>query len=54
MRSCCIAQGTISRHLGWNMMEDNLIKRTCICVCVCVCVCVYDWVTLIVETDRKM
>ena len=27
MRSCCIAQETISNHLRWNMMEDNVRKR---------------------------
>ena len=27
MRSCCIAQGTMSNHLQWNMMEDNVKKR---------------------------
>ena len=27
MKSCCIAQGTISNHLWWNMMEDNMRKR---------------------------
>ena len=27
MRFCHIAQGTISDHLGWNMMEDNVKKR---------------------------
>ena len=27
MRSCCIAQGTVSNHLWWNMMEDNVRKR---------------------------
>ena len=33
MRSCCIAQGIISGHLWWNMMEDNARKRMCVCVC---------------------
>ena len=27
MRSCHIAQGTISSHLGWNITEDNVRKR---------------------------
>ena len=27
MRSCCKAQETISSHLRWNMMEDNVRKR---------------------------
>ena len=27
MRSCCIAQGTISSHFRWNMMEDNMRKK---------------------------
>ena len=27
MRFCCIAQGTLSRHLRWNMMEGNVRKR---------------------------
>ena len=27
MRSCCIAQGTTSDHLRWNIMEDNVRKR---------------------------
>ena len=25
-KSCCIAQRTISSHLLWNMMEDNVSK----------------------------
>ena len=29
MRSCCIAQGTISNHLRQNMMEDNVRRRVC-------------------------
>ena len=32
MRSYCVAQGTISSLLGWNMMEDNVKKRMYICV----------------------
>ena len=31
MRFCCIAQGTISDHLWWNMMEDN-VKKENVCV----------------------
>ena len=27
MRSCCIAQGTVSNHLWWNIMENNVRKR---------------------------
>ena len=27
MRSCCIAQGTVSSHLWWNMKEDNVRKK---------------------------
>ena len=38
MRSCCTAQGTISSHLGWNMMEENVRKR--------MYVYMYDWVAL--------
>ena len=41
MRSCCIAQGTISSHLGWNMMEDNVRKR------IYIYLYMYDWVTLL-------
>ena len=33
MRSRCIALGTISSHLWWNMMEDNVRKRIYIYVC---------------------
>ena len=40
MRYCYIAQGTISSHLWWNMMEDNVRKRMSVCVCV-----IYNWVT---------
>ena len=32
MRSCCIAQGTLSSHLWWNMMKDSVRKRMYICV----------------------
>ena len=28
MRFCCIAQGTISRHLRWSIMKDNLRRNT--------------------------
>ena len=38
-RSCCIALETISSHLGWSLMEDNVRKSTYICIC--------DWVTLL-------
>ena len=34
MRSCCITLGTISSHLYWSMMEDNVRKRMNIYVCV--------------------
>ena len=27
MRFCCIVQGTISDHLWWNMIEDNVEKK---------------------------
>ena len=40
MRSCCLAQGTISSHLSWNMMEDNVRKRIYIYIYICKCVCV--------------
>ena len=33
MRSCCIAQGTLSSRLRWNMMEDKVRKRMYIYVC---------------------
>ena len=36
IRSCCRAQGILSSHLWWNMMEDNVRKRMCVCVCACV------------------
>ena len=39
MRSCCIALGTISNHLRWSMMEDNVRKKKYMCMC--------DWVTLL-------
>ena len=39
MKPCCIAQGTISSHLWWNMMEHNVRKRMCTYVC--------DWVTML-------
>ena len=32
MRSCCIAQGTISNHLWWNMVEDNVKKKKRMCI----------------------
>ena len=38
MRSCCIAQGTISNHLWQTMMEYNIRRRI---------VYTYDWVTLL-------
>ena len=34
MRFCCIAQGTISSHLRWNM-EDNVRKRVCMTGSLC-------------------
>jgi len=39
MRSCCVALETLSSHLGWSMMEDNVRKRMYICM--------WDWVTLL-------
>ena len=42
MRSCCIALGTISSHLRWNMMEYNVRKKS-IYMCVYVCY----WVILL-------
>ena len=30
MRSCCIAQGTMSNHLWWNKIKDNRRKSVCI------------------------
>ena len=42
MRSCCIALGTISSHLGWSMIMWEKI------VCIGMC----DWVTLMYS--RKM
>ena len=27
MRACCIAEGTLSNHLWWNMMEDNVRRK---------------------------
>ena len=38
MRSCCIAQGTISNHLRWNMMDDTMRKTM---------MSVHNWVTLL-------
>ena len=32
MRSFCIAQGNVSNHLWWNLMEDNVRKRMYICI----------------------
>ena len=32
MRSSCTAQGTISNHLRWNMMENNVKKRMRVCI----------------------
>ena len=37
MKSCCIKLGTISNHLRWSVIEDNVRKRMCI----------YDWLTLL-------
>ena len=39
MRSHCTALGTISSHLWWSIMEDNVRKRMHICMC--------DWVSLL-------
>ena len=45
MRSCCLAQGTISSHLWWNMMEDYVIKRKYICMCIYIYIYIYiyEW-----------
>ena len=37
------ALGTVSSHLWWSMMEDNMRKIMCIYKCVCVC----DWIILL-------
>ena len=39
MRSCYTAQGTLSSHMRWNMMKENVRKRMYLYVC--------DWVTLL-------
>ena len=53
MRSCYIPQGTMSSHMRWNMMEDNVRKIIYICVCVCILFAVqYDWITLLY--NRKL
>ena len=53
MRSCCIAQGTISDHLGWNMMENNMKIRMHTYICAYIYtythtyIHMYEWVTLL-------
>lgn len=37
MRFYCIARGTTSSVLGWNVMEDGMRKKMC---------CIYDRVTM--------
>ena len=37
MRSCCIALGTVSSHLGWSMIMWEKGMYMCMC----------DWVTLL-------
>ena len=27
MRSCCVALGTLSSHLGWSLTEDDITLR---------------------------
>ena len=39
MKSCCTELGTVSSHLLWSMMEDNVRKRMYISLS--------DWVTLL-------
>jgi len=39
MRSCRTAEGTVSSHLYWNMIKDNVRQRMDICM--------GDWVTLL-------
>ena len=34
VRSYCIAKGTISSLLGWNMMKDSMSRRMCVCDCI--------------------
>ena len=48
MRPCCIAQGTVSSHLWWKMMEDNVRKRMCIYIYMTGPVC------CIAEIDRTL
>ena len=32
MRSCYTAQGAISNHLRWSVVEDNMRKRMYVCM----------------------
>ena len=37
MRSCCVAQGTMSGHLGWSLIMGE--NRMCTCMC--------NWITML-------
>ena len=46
MRSYPVAQGTMSRLLRWNMMEDSRRKTMCVCVCIHINMCIVIYVRL--------
>ena len=48
MRSCCIAHGTASSLLWWNMMDDNVRKKMCKYICMTGSLC------CVVEIDRTL
>ena len=39
MRSCCIVLRTVSSHLCWSLMDDNVKERIYVCMC--------HWITLL-------
>ena len=40
-----MAEGTMSSHLWWNLMEDHVKE--------CVCIYIYDWVTLLYSRNGQ-
>ena len=44
MRSYCAAQGTMSKFLGWNVIEDSMREGMPIYI--------YDWVTVPCRRNR--
>ena len=50
MRSCCITHGTITNHLGWNMIEENVRRMY---IYVYIYIYIYGWGALLYSRNGQ-